>query len=134
MDVEFNLQNGFLDRMERIYRKGFGCCLMSHKFFQPHRIINRSSSVSSVRFDSFAPAHSPCGPTSACSFSHLHRCSIRDLLGLVPGSVLDFQATQGSIVVSKVLAKDAIQSWRGKGKLPVGQSVMEYLKIQRDGK
>jgi hypothetical protein len=56
------------------------------------------------------------------------------LLGLVPGSVLDFQATQGSIVVSKVLAKDAIQSWRGKGKLPVGQSVMEYLKIQRDGK
>jgi len=58
----------------------------------------------------------------------------RDLLGLVPGSVLDFQATQGSIVVSKVLAQDPIQSWRGKGKLPAGQSVMEYLEIQRGGK
>jgi AbrB family looped-hinge helix DNA binding protein len=60
--------------------------------------------------------------------------AIRDLLGLVPGSVLDFQATQGSIVVSKVLGQDPIQSWRGKGKLPVGQSVMEYLEIQRGGK
>jgi len=47
---------------------------------------------------------------------------------------LDFQATQGSIVVSKVLGQDPIQSWRGKGKLPVGQSVMEYLEIQRGGK
>jgi hypothetical protein len=56
------------------------------------------------------------------------------LLGLVPGSVLDFQATQGGIVVSKVLAKDPIQSWRGRGKLPAGQSVMEYLEIQRGGK
>jgi len=37
------------DRMERIYRKGFGFCLISHKSFQTHRIINRSSSVFSVR-------------------------------------------------------------------------------------
>jgi hypothetical protein len=36
-------------RMERIYRKGFGFCLISHKSFQTHRIINRSSSVCSVR-------------------------------------------------------------------------------------
>jgi hypothetical protein len=42
--------------MEKIYRNGFGCCLISHKSFQTHRIINCSSSVSSVRFDSFAPA------------------------------------------------------------------------------
>jgi hypothetical protein len=35
--------------MERIYRKGFGFCLISHKSFQTHRIINRSSSVFSVR-------------------------------------------------------------------------------------
>ena len=34
--------------MERIYRKGFGFCLISHKSFQTHRIINRSS-VFSVR-------------------------------------------------------------------------------------
>jgi len=37
------------DGMEKIYRKGFGFCLISHKSFQTHRIINRSSSVSSVR-------------------------------------------------------------------------------------
>lgn len=60
--------------------------------------------------------------------------AIRDLLGLVPGSVLDFQAAQGSIAVSKALAQDPIQSWRGRGKLPGGKSVMEYLEIQRGGK
>ena len=37
------------DRMERIYRKGFGICSISHKSFQSYRIINTSSSVSSVR-------------------------------------------------------------------------------------
>jgi len=35
--------------MERINRKGFGFCLISHKSSQTHRIINRSTSVSSVR-------------------------------------------------------------------------------------
>jgi hypothetical protein len=35
--------------MERIDRKGFGFCLISHKSFQTHHIINRSSSVFSVR-------------------------------------------------------------------------------------
>jgi antitoxin PrlF len=60
--------------------------------------------------------------------------AIREILGLVPGSVLDFQATQGKITVSKVLAEDPIQSWRGKGKLPIGKSVSEYLEIQRGGK
>jgi hypothetical protein len=34
--------------MEKIYKKGFGFRLISHKSFQTHRIINRSSSVSSV--------------------------------------------------------------------------------------
>ena len=57
--------------------------------------------------------------------------AIRDDLGLVPGSILDFQAAQGRIVVCKVLARDPIQSWRGKGKLPTGNSVMEYLKEAR---
>ena len=40
--------------MKKIYRKGFEFRLISHKTFQTHRIINRSSSVS---FDSLAPAH-----------------------------------------------------------------------------
>jgi antitoxin PrlF len=60
--------------------------------------------------------------------------AIRNGLGLVPGSVLDFQESQGRIVISKILAEDPIQSWRGRGKLPAGKSVMEYLEIQRGGK
>jgi hypothetical protein len=36
------------NRMERIYRKGFGFCSISHKSFQTYRIINKSSSVRSV--------------------------------------------------------------------------------------
>ena len=59
--------------------------------------------------------------------------AIREGLGLVPGSVLDFQAAQGRIVMSKVLAQDPIQSWRGKGKLPAGKSVMGYLDRARGG-
>jgi AbrB family looped-hinge helix DNA binding protein len=59
--------------------------------------------------------------------------AIREGLGLVPGSILDFQAAQGRIVISKVLAQDPIQSWRGKGKLPAGKSVMEYLDRARGG-
>jgi hypothetical protein len=35
--------------MEMIDRKGFGFCLISHKSFQTHRIINKSSSVFYVR-------------------------------------------------------------------------------------
>lgn len=35
--------------MERISRKGFGFCSISHKSFQTYRISNRSSSVFFVR-------------------------------------------------------------------------------------
>jgi antitoxin PrlF len=59
---------------------------------------------------------------------------IRDDLGLVPGSVLDFTEEEGRIVVRKILQDNPISAWRGKGRLPVGSSVDDYLQILRDVK
>lgn len=58
---------------------------------------------------------------------------IRDGLGLVAGSILDFEEEDGRIVARKVVADHPISAWRGRGRLPVGKSVSEYLKIVRDG-
>jgi AbrB family looped-hinge helix DNA binding protein len=58
---------------------------------------------------------------------------IREGLGLVPGSILDFEEEDGRIVVRKVVADNPISAWRGRGRLPVGKSVGEYLRIVRDG-
>ena len=58
---------------------------------------------------------------------------IRDGMGLVPGSVLDFEEDNGLIIVRKVLAENPISAWRGRGRLPGGKSVGEYLATIRDG-
>ncbi len=59
--------------------------------------------------------------------------TIRDGLGLVPGSVLNFEEEDGRIVVRKVISENPISGWRGRGRLPVGKSVSEYLQIVRGG-
>jgi antitoxin PrlF len=56
---------------------------------------------------------------------------IRDDLGLTPGSLLDFTVDQGRIIVRKVIPRDPIASWRGRGKLPSGSSVSDYLNAIR---
>lgn len=58
--------------------------------------------------------------------------SVRDKLGLVPGTVLDFEAKDGRLVATKKLAEDIFKKWRGKGHLPGGISVDAYLKRVRD--
>lgn len=58
---------------------------------------------------------------------------IREGLGLVPGSILDFEEEDGRIVARKVVAENPISAWKGKGRLPVGKSVGEYLQIIRGG-
>jgi len=58
---------------------------------------------------------------------------IREDLGLVAGSVLDFTEEEGRIIVKKCVAENPIRSWRGKGRLPVAGSVDQYLKTLRDG-
>ncbi len=58
---------------------------------------------------------------------------IRDGMGLIPGSVLHFEEDKGCIIVRKVLAENPISAWRGRGRLPVGKSVGEYIDLIRDG-
>ncbi len=56
---------------------------------------------------------------------------IRDMLGLNQGSVIDFEVSQSTLVGKKVVTTDTFSGWRGKGKLPVGKSVDDYLKAVR---
>ena len=58
---------------------------------------------------------------------------LRDDLGLVPGCILDFTEDEGRIVVTKVMEENPISAWRGKGRLPAGATVVEYLQIARGG-
>jgi len=58
---------------------------------------------------------------------------IRDDLGLGPGSVLDFVEDEGRIIVTKIVEENPISAWKGKGRLPLGNSVTEYVNILRDG-
>ena len=59
--------------------------------------------------------------------------SLRDDLGLIPGSVLDFTEDEGRIIVTKIVEENPISAWRGRGRLPVGKTVSEYLRIARGG-
>lgn len=56
----------------------------------------------------------------------------RDKLGLKTGTVLDFEAVDGTLVARKMQLQDVFSKWRGKGKLPGGQRVDEYLKGVRE--
>ena len=51
----------------------------------------------------------------------------RDKLGLKTGAVLDFRAEDGVLVARKVQPEDVFAKWRGRGKLPGGQTVDAYL-------
>jgi AbrB family looped-hinge helix DNA binding protein len=55
----------------------------------------------------------------------------RDRLGLLPGAILDFDASQGRLVAVKVQPEDVVHKWRGRGRLPGGLRVDDYLKRLR---
>ena len=58
--------------------------------------------------------------------------SCRDQLGLQTGSVLDFEAVDGALIVRKVqAAEDVFHKWRGRGQLPGGLSTDDYLAVVR---
>jgi antitoxin PrlF len=57
--------------------------------------------------------------------------SCRDRLGLHAGVVLDFEAREGKLIAIKQQSEDVIQKWRGKGKLPDGLNVDQYLEMIR---
>ncbi len=56
---------------------------------------------------------------------------VRDRLGIRRGTVLDFEAVGGKLVAVKRGAEDGFTRWRGKGKIPGGLGVDEYLKKAR---
>ena len=58
--------------------------------------------------------------------------AIRDDLGLEPGTVLDFIEDRGRIIVCKVLQDNKFSAWRGKGCIPGGKSVDDYLVHSRE--
>lgn len=51
----------------------------------------------------------------------------RDKLGLRPGTVLDFEAVDGRLIASKAQPEDVFGKWRGRGAIPGGLSVDQYL-------
>lgn len=58
---------------------------------------------------------------------------LRDELGLKPGTVLQFKNTEGKLVASKKVEEDVFEQWRGRGRLPLGCTVDEYLNMARHG-
>jgi AbrB family looped-hinge helix DNA binding protein len=52
---------------------------------------------------------------------------LRDRLGMVPGTVVVFEADGGNLVGHKLMPDDPVSGWRGRGKLPKGASVDKYL-------
>jgi AbrB family looped-hinge helix DNA binding protein len=57
--------------------------------------------------------------------------AIRDKLGLRPGTVLDFDAIEGKLIGVKKEQEDRIGRWLGKGALPGGLAVDDYLRRAR---
>lgn len=58
--------------------------------------------------------------------------TVRDRLGLNPGTVLQVEAVEGRLVASKQVAPDVFRKWRGRGRLPEKLSVDDYLQRARD--
>lgn len=56
---------------------------------------------------------------------------LREDLGLVPGTVLDFTEENGRLVARRLQCESPIKKWRGQGRLPKGTSVDAYLKAAR---
>jgi AbrB family looped-hinge helix DNA binding protein len=56
---------------------------------------------------------------------------VRDTLGIKPGTVLDVEAVAGKLIAVKKVSVDGFGKWRGKGRIPGGLNVDEYLKKVR---
>ena len=56
----------------------------------------------------------------------------REKLGLRPGTVLDFEATEGKLVGIKTQGEDVFKKWRGRGRIPGNLNVDAYLAKVRE--
>jgi AbrB family looped-hinge helix DNA binding protein len=57
--------------------------------------------------------------------------AVRAQLGLQPGTEIEFRAESGQLIGRKVTAEDPFRKWRGRGSLPKGLSVDDYLTMVR---
>ena len=57
---------------------------------------------------------------------------LREKLGLRAGSVLRFSDKNGTLLARKFQQEDPIRKWQGRGKIPGGLTVDDYLKQTRD--
>jgi AbrB family looped-hinge helix DNA binding protein len=53
---------------------------------------------------------------------------LRDRLGLRPGTVIQFTVVGGKLIGEKAIIEDPTSKWRGRGRLPRGLSVDDYIK------
>ncbi|MHB8524270.1 MAG: hypothetical protein ACYDH9_26420 [Limisphaerales bacterium] len=58
---------------------------------------------------------------------------LQDELGLKPGQALEVENQGGTLVAWKTVEPDVFEKWRGRARLPDGQTVDEYLGLIRDG-
>lgn len=58
---------------------------------------------------------------------------LREQLGLTPGQMMEVRTEGGLLVAWKKSDDDPFEKWRGRGRLPAGQSSIEYLRLIRDG-
>jgi AbrB family looped-hinge helix DNA binding protein len=56
---------------------------------------------------------------------------LREDLGLVPGTVLDFSEEDGRLVAKRIGSDTPIKRWRGSGRLPQAKSVDAYIRKVR---
>lgn len=57
---------------------------------------------------------------------------LRENLGLVPGTVLDFSEEDGRLVARRNESENPVRKWRGRGRLPGNPSVDDYIRRSRD--
>jgi antitoxin PrlF len=57
--------------------------------------------------------------------------AVRDRLGIRAGTVLEVSAVEGRMIARKKESQNPVARWRGKGRLPVGKSVDDYLQAVR---
>ena len=53
--------------------------------------------------------------------------ALRETLGIRPGTVLEVTAVRGELIAQKREAEDPLLKWRGRGRLPRGETVDTYL-------
>lgn len=58
--------------------------------------------------------------------------AVRDRLGLNAGTILEVEAVNGRLIARKKVTGDVFGKWRGRGKLPTGANVDDYLQRTRN--